>query len=273
MFFVVSKALWLLLDPVMLLLECALIGTLISRRRPRLGRALALIGVGALLFIAFTPTGVLLLRPLEQRFPPPPSDAPAPHGIVVLGGAIEDELSAAHRQVELGEGGSRLTEAVILARRFPEARLVYTGGNGWPAADEKANDATEARDLFIELGIDPARIAIETRSRNTDENARFTAALVKPKPDEIWWLVTSAYHMPRAMGLFEKAGFALRAYPVDYRGFGDARDFWPGHDPLREIRQFEIAVHEWIGLAGYHLTGKIDAWFPGPHSELGAPNR
>jgi uncharacterized SAM-binding protein YcdF (DUF218 family) len=191
---------------------------------------------------------------------------------VVLGGAIDERLGSAHGQVELGEGGSRVTEAAVLARRFPDTRLVYTGGSGWAGAEE-SNEASQARELFIELGIDASRIAIETRSRNTDENARFTAALVKPKRGEVWWLVTSAYHMPRAMGLFEKAGFDVRAYPVDFRGFGDARDFLPGHDPVREIRQFEVATHEWIGLAGYHLAGKIDAWFPGPHSELGAPNR
>ena len=105
---------------------------------------------------------------------------------------------------------------------------------------------------------------MEKRSRNTDQNAQFTAALVKPEPEQTWWLVTSAWHMPRSMGLFEKAGFSVRADPVDYRSFGDARDYRPNREPSRGLRLFELAVHEWIGLAAYHLAGKIDAWFPGP---------
>jgi uncharacterized SAM-binding protein YcdF (DUF218 family) len=263
MFFVVSKVLWWFADPVTLLLVCALLGLLAIRRIPRAGRALGLVGVGALLFAGISPVGVLLLRPLEDRFPPPPADAPAPWGVIVLGGPIDDDLSVAHGQVALEEGAARLTEAVILARRFPSAKIVYTGGSG-SLRPSGANEAVEARDLLVALGVDASRIEIETRSRNTDENARFTAALVKPEPGRVWWLVTSAFHMPRAMGLFEKAGFDVIAFPVDYHSFGDARDWAPRQDPARGLRLFELAVHEWVGLAAYHLAGKIGSWFPAP---------
>ena len=263
MFFVVSKALWLLADPLSLLLACAFIGGLIVRRAPRVGRALTLIGAGALLVVIVLPVGVLLLRPLEERFPAPPADAAPPYGIIVLGGPIDAELSLAHGQTALEEGAARLTEAAILARRFPEAKIVYTGGSGWQA-DSDPVEAVEARNLLVALGVDASRIEIEKRSRNTDENARFTAALVKPNPAQSWWLVTSAWHMPRSMGLFEKAGFSVRADPVDYFSVGDVRDYLRNREPSRRLRVFELAVHEWIGLAAYHLTGKIDAWFPGP---------
>ncbi len=206
---------------------------------------------------AFYP--LLLLRPLEERFPAPAADAAAPYGIVVLGGPISVALSLAHGQTALEEGAARLTEAAILARRFPDAKIVYSGGS-----DRLESEAAEARNLLVALGVDASRIEIEYRSRNTDQNARFTAALVEPKPEQTWWLVTSAWHMPRSMGLFEKAGFSVRAYPVDYRSFGDARDYWPDREPSRGLRLFELAVHEWLGLAAYRLAGKTDAWFPGP---------
>ncbi|HEY3721171.1 MAG TPA: YdcF family protein [Roseiarcus sp.] len=261
MFFVVSKALWLAADPITLLLVCALLGALVVRRVPRTGRALTLMGVGALLVISMLPIGVLLLRPLEERFPPLPKDAVAPYGIIVLGGPISVTLSLAHGQTALEEGAARLTEAAILARRFPEAKIVYAGGGARPADPP---EAIEARNLLVALGVDASRIEIETHSRNTFENARFTAALVKPNPQQTWWLVTSAWHMPRSMGLFEKAGFSVRADPVDYHSTGDDRDYLPNNEPGRGLTLFELAVHEWIGLAAYHLAGKIDAWFPGP---------
>jgi uncharacterized SAM-binding protein YcdF (DUF218 family) len=262
MFFVASKVLWLAADPVTLLMACALLGALLVRPAPRAGCVLTLIGAGALLVVGILPVGALLLRPLEGRFPPLPANAPPPYGVIVLGGAVNEALSAAHGTTALGDGSARLTEAAILARRFPEAKIVYTGGNG-SLIPSDLNEASEARNLLVALGVDASRIEIETRSRNTDENARYTAALVKPNPEQTWRLVTSAFHMPRSMGLFEKAGFSVQADPVDYRTFGDLRD-WELSQPLAGLKVFEIATREWIGLAAYHLAGKTDAWFPGP---------
>jgi uncharacterized SAM-binding protein YcdF (DUF218 family) len=259
MFYVASKVLWFFADPITLGLVSAFLGAVLARRAFRLSRALTAIGAGALLIVCFLPVGVLLLRPLEERFPAPPPNAPPPYGIIILGGVINPDLSVAHGQTSLDEGAARLTEAVILSRRFPEARIVFSGGSAY-----KLSEAAEARDLLTALGVDASRIEIETRSRNTDQNARFTAALVKPNPAQSWWLVTSAWHMPRAMGLFRKAGFAVRAFPVDYHTFGDSRDFLPNREPVRGLKLFEVAVHEWIGLAAYRLTGKIDVWFPAP---------
>ncbi len=263
MFFLVSKLLWIFVAPVNLALFGALVGVVAAPRFPRLGRALAVACVAALLLVGVAPLGALLLRPLEARFPPPPADLPAPYAIVTLGGAIDDEMSLAHGQVDLVDGASRLTETAILARRYPMARIVYTGGSA-SLTSTQSDEAEQAKRLLVDLGVDPVRIAIETKSRNTDENARFTAAMERPRPDQAWLLVTSAYHMPRAMGLFRKAGFAVRAFPVDYRTFGDARDLKPSHDPVASFKAFELAVHEWVGLIAYRAAGKIDAWFPGP---------
>jgi len=247
MFFLASKILWIVTAPVNVALVAALVGVLLMRRAPRFGRALAILAIGALIVAGASPLGMLMIRPLEDRFPSPPADAPAPYGIVVLGGGLDDGVSVARGQVVLSDGGSRLTEAALLARRYPAARVVYTGGSAsLTGADSK--EAELARGLLIGLGVDPARITIETRSRNTDENARFTAA----------------YHMPRAMGLFEKAGFSARAFPVDYRSRGDDGDWKLNFDPVEGLRLFELATHEWVGLTAYHFDGKIDAWFPAP---------
>jgi uncharacterized SAM-binding protein YcdF (DUF218 family) len=263
MFFFASKVLWLVGAPVNLCVIGALAGIALMRWRPRGGRWIALVFLACLAIMTFSPLGQLLLRPLEQRFPGPPADMPAPYGIIVLGGAVDDGLSAAHGQVELQEGGSRLTEAALLARKYPQARVFYTGGDAFPM-DGDSSEAIYGRELLIELGVDPVRIGIETRSRNTDENARFSAAILDPKPGQVWLVVTSAYHIPRAMGLFRKAGFDARAFPVDYRTYFDDRDYRTLLFRLTELDLTDLAVHEWVGLTAYYLTGKISDWFPAP---------
>ena len=187
-----------------------------------------------------------------------------PYGIIVLGGAINDVASAARGQTIFDEGGERITEAVILANRFPQARIVYTSGTN-SVVGGSSSEALRARDLMAQMGVAPDRVTIEDKARNTEENARFTAAIVHPEPWQRWVIVTSAFHMPRAMGVFEKAGFHPIAYPVSFYTLGLGQDgFNPLFDPVRNLRIFQLALHEWIGLAAYRATGRIDHLFPGP---------
>jgi uncharacterized SAM-binding protein YcdF (DUF218 family) len=112
--------------------------------------------------------------------------------------------------------------------------------------------------------VPESQMLFENRSRNTFENAAFTKELVKPRPGEDWLLVTSAYHMPRAMGIFRAQGMNPLAFPVDYRTYGNGQDFRPLADGSLAIRNFETAAREWVGLLVYRLTGKTDALLPGP---------
>ena len=261
MFFVASKALWLFAAPSALLILGALVGAVFAARR---GARLAAIGcLLALLLIGAAPLGALLIGPLENRFPSPHADLPAPYGFVVLGGAIDDDLSRARGQTTFDEGAERLTEAAILARRYPAARIVYSGGSS-SMLGRPSSEAEQARSLLVAMGVDAQSITLETRSRNTDENARFTAAIVHPQPDQRWLIVTSAYHMPRAMCLFRKAGFNAVADPVDYRTAGGRADWRPNSNLPHGLVLFDLAVHEWIGLVAYRLSDRIDAFFPGP---------
>jgi uncharacterized SAM-binding protein YcdF (DUF218 family) len=263
LFFVASKIFWIFLSPVAILLIAALLGVLWSKGRfARTGRTIALAAIVVLIVAAITPLGLILMSPLEDRFPEPPTDLPPPSGIIVLGGAINGPVSKARGQAA-GEEIKRAVEAAILAKRYPEARIVFSGGSG-SLFDVESTEAAEARKLLIELGVDPKRITLEDKSRNTVENAQFTAAILHPEPSEPWLIVTSAFHMPRAMGLFRKAGFEAIAYPVAYRT-PPQWDF----DPGRNLRIFEIAVHEWIGLLVDRGTGRIDHFFPGPGQDHG----
>jgi uncharacterized SAM-binding protein YcdF (DUF218 family) len=264
-FFVASKIFWMLASPINVLLFGALVGILLCYSpRARFGRGLALASVLILLAAATLPLRALLIAPLENRFPQPSVEMKPPYGIIVLGGAIDDVTSAARGQTVFDEGGERITEAVILAKRYPEARVVYTSGTN-SMIGGNSTEALHARHLMAQLGVAPDRVTIEDKSRNTDENARFTAAIVHPEPSQRWVIVTSAFHMPRAMGVFEKSGFHPIAYPVGFHTFGwwgDNLD--PIFDPARNLRIFELALHEWIGLSAYWASGRIDHLFPGP---------
>ena len=266
MFFLASKIFWMIASPINLLLLAALIGVLLCfGRHARFGRGLALTAILVLLAAATLPLGVLLVAPLEDRFPVPPPDLRAPEGIIILGGAINDSVSRARQETVFDEGGERLTEAVVLAKRYPQARIVYTGGSASFVPGTLSTEALQARKLMSQMGIAPDRVTIEDKSRTTDENARFSAAIVHPGPGERWIVATSAFHMPRSMGVFEKAGFHPIAYPVAFRTRGHwADDLRLTFEPIRNLRIFDAAVHEWIGLAAYWASGRIDHLFPGP---------
>ncbi len=263
MFFPASKIFWLVAEPLSSLIVLACLGLCLGFTRfARIGRALTAGAVVLLAIGVLTPFGPALLRPLEDRFAPPAPDSPPPTGIIVLGGGVSPALTQARKQVAIVGAATRFTTAVELARRYPDARLVFSGGS--PALLEGQTEAFAVRELWRALGVPEGQMSFEAKSRNTWENALFTRDLVKPKPGEIWLLVTSAWHMPRAVGIFRRLGFNVTAYPVDYYTFGDGRDWLMNVSALDRAFMFEFGVREWIGLVVYRMTGKTDAFFPAP---------
>jgi uncharacterized SAM-binding protein YcdF (DUF218 family) len=264
LFFVLSKTLGYMMLPTNFLMGIGLLGIiLLATRFASLGRKLAIAALVLLAICAFSPLGSLLLYPLEERFPPWDAVRGAPDGIIVLGGSIEGDLSAAHGTAVVRGAPDRIIAAAALAHRYPNARVVFSGGS----ANLISNDAREADfagAIFESLGIAKSRLIMERRSRNTLENAEFSKALLAPKEGERWLLVTSAYHMPRSVGLFRKAGFAVEPYPVDWRVGGRGDLFAFTDMAVDGLGRTDLAVREWIGLIAYRATGKIDALLPGP---------
>ena len=264
MFFVLSKTLGFLLLPTNLLIAIGLVGAiLMATRLASLGRKLVVAAVLLLILCGLSPLGKILLYPLEQRFPPWDATRGAPDGIIVLGASIEADLSVAHGTPVVRGAPDRIIAAAALARQYPNARVVFSGGS----ANLISNDAREADfagSIFESLGIDKSRLTMERRSRNTQENAEFSKALVAPRDGERWLLVTSAFHMPRSVGLFRKAGFAVEPYPVDWRvGGRDDLMSW-SNVAIEGLGRTDLAVREWMGLIAYRATGKIDDLLPGP---------
>jgi len=263
MFFILSKIFEFFATPTHLALFIGALGVLLSLTRyRRAGCALSGGGIVLLMILGFSPLPALLAVPLEARFPPQADDAPAPDGIIVLGGSVDENLSGVLGRVTLADAAERLTAPIALHRLYPKARIVFTGGTA-ALRGSKYTEAGTVRQFWREAGLDQGEILYEDKSRNTFENAVFTRDLVKPQPGERWLLVTSAMHMPRSVGIFRKAGFPVIAYPVDYRTTGKFSFGLPRH-ASRNFTLVEFAAHEWFGLAAYWLTGKTDALFPAP---------
>lgn len=260
-FFWLSKIFWTILQPGSLLLLLVLLAWfLLMRGATRKARWVQSLAVVALLLVALIPFGNWLLAPLETRFPTNPPLPAKIDGIIVLGGAEDAVRSAAWNQVEVNESAERFLASLALARRYPAARLVFTSGSG-NLTNRKARGADVARRLYRDLGLDPARLAFERNSRNTAENAALSKALVKPAPGEVWILVTSASHMPRAVGVFCKAGWPVLPWPVDHRtapGF----QTWIDYGLAANLDTLSLGLKEWLGLAAYYATGRTGALFP-----------
>lgn len=266
MFYVLSKIGFLFLRPSNALILALLLGVglrLFGWRR----RGAELIGIALTLLVICAWTGVptVLLRPLEQRFSVPAApDRLAPAGILVLGGVVDTGLSTERHSTELIDGAERLIVAAELARRYPEARILLSGGSNGVFTNDDLAESAIARGLLIGVGVPAERITIEERSRNTRENAVFSFAAVEPKPQEQWLLVTSAFHMPRAIGTFRAAGWnGVVAWPVDYRN-GAAIGWLGGRTAAEGLTMTDMAIREWIGLVAYRFAGYTDGLLPRP---------
>lgn len=261
--FGLSKVLGFFALPSNLLIALALAGILLMRTRfRRFGQGLVIGAVLLLAVVGIAPVGNALMLPLEERFPKWEARGAVPHGIVVLGGAVSPDVSHARKEIALNEAAERMTAVAKLARDYPAARIVFTGGSGRLFGG--ASEADFVAGLFDSFGIARDRIVLESRARNTVENAAFTKAMVQPKPAERWLLITSAHHMPRAVGLFRKAGFPVEAYPVDFRTRGAADLTGPFGSLAAGLARTDAAMHEWAGLVVYWLTGRTSELFPGP---------
>jgi uncharacterized SAM-binding protein YcdF (DUF218 family) len=260
---VAGKIFWLIFNPANILVGLLVLGALLLFTRwKRTGRFFVVVTALLGLFIAYAQPGVWLMTPLEERFAMPKEMPTKVAGIVVLGGAIDTRMSNRFGDVALNGRAERITAFVALAKRYPEAKLVYSGGAGL-IMEEQKSEAEHAKPLLVTLGVPEARLILETKSRDTHENAQLTKELVKPAAGEVWIVVTSAAHMPRAMGTFQKLGWNVIPYPVDYRRLGEGDEAF-GRNLGRGLNLLNISLREWLSLAHYYISGRTDRLLPAP---------
>jgi uncharacterized SAM-binding protein YcdF (DUF218 family) len=237
---------WLIVEPTHWILWGAVL-TLLCWRRP-IGRWFGIATAGLVALFGLLPMGAWLLEPLETRFEVPVA-LDEVTGVLVLSGAEFADPTERYAEPQLSEAGDRLTTFLLLATRYPDARLVHTGSR---------RESPIARAVILGAGVAPNRIHFDDRSVNTCDSARNMHALIAPGPSENWLLVTSAAHMPRAVACFRAAGWVVVPYPTDFQtGSGSFSS-----DIVTNLGNLSIATHEWVGLLYYRLRGYTDELFP-----------
>jgi uncharacterized SAM-binding protein YcdF (DUF218 family) len=255
--FVFSKIVAWFTQPLTWLLMALVTGWLASVKRPRLARHFLAGGALLLALIGWQALPKLLIQQLESRYPEVAlsGDVSAYAGVVVLGGGTAaGRLQQSHAQALSNEAGERLSVSAALALRHPDLPLLYTGGEGDPAGSGPS-EAARARVFYESFRIPPGQVRYESESRNTYENAVFSAKLPGVNPQSHWLLLTSAWHMPRSMATFQKAGWNVTAYPVDFRA--EDRITWTDYSLQSGVSDWQLVLNELVGLVAYRLTGRL----------------
>ena len=265
-FFIASKVIWAFISPdslIVLLGAGAWFAMLIGWQK--LSRSLLASCTFLLVTIAALPVGEWLIAPLENRFSANAALPANPDGVIVLGGALDPLKSELWGQAEVQAFGERIYSLLYMSQLYPSAQIIYSGGNG-SVLEQDYNEADYARFLFDQLGLTDRAILYESESRNTAENATNSKTLVNPQPDQDWILVTSAFHMPRSVGVFCQQEWPVYAYPVDHysqRGNLLRLNF----NFAENLSVLRTAVREWVGLVAYRFSGRSDRFLAGEQNQ------
>lgn len=261
LFFVLSKLAWAILSPLMVLNLLLVLGTvflLFGYRKVAL-RFLFPALLFSLSLIIF-PLGDWLIYPLEARISQPEQLPENIDGIIVLGGGEDIKTTISWQQPQVGQASDRYFGAALLAKQYPDSPIIFTGGNNLLRFDAGTTPAELSHELLTMVGVEKKRLIIESQSRNTYENFQRLKTVI-PKRNGQYLLVTSAYHMPRSVGIAEKQGISVVPYPVDYRSqTGESRQM--DFALFEQFEKLEPAWREWVGLTAYFITGKTSQWFP-----------
>lgn len=265
--FILSKAVGILSDPFTLFYLVVVSGCLLLRFRRTRGAGRTVLGFAltVVALLALVPFEKPLVTWLEDRFPPPGEMPAHVDGIIILGGGLNPILSAARAMPSLNSAAARMTAAIPLAQRYPDARIIFTGGSG-AALEQRFKEARYVADFYREIGFDPGRIVFEDQSRNTRENALLSKQIMAPRPGETWLLITSAFHMPRSVACFRAVGWPVTAYPVDYHTTGESGLDWSDlrFSVAAGLGGLSLILHEAMGLIGYWLAGWTGSILPDP---------
>ncbi|MDW9415915.1 YdcF family protein [Sinorhizobium meliloti] len=260
--FLVSKIFWLVAQPLSLAFLALLVGVLLMLGRfRRSGGTLSAFGLAVLFVTLFTTAGSYFLQILEDRFPRPTPEPTELACIIVLGGAFENVVMASRGGMELNQAAERFVETLRLAQAYPQARILVSGGDG-SLSGIYEGDAHASENFFGTFGIGSDRLIREGESRTTFENARYTRDLLAKNGLERCALVTSAYHMPRSIGLFRANGMEVTPWPTDYRTSGKVRLGFDFTQPSLNAQLATTAAKEWTGLVAYYLLGRTQTLLP-----------
>ncbi len=262
-FFFLSKLAWWFIEPSNAVISAIAVAIVfLFAGRVRIGRNILLAVAVFVGMLALLPIPDIVVGTLEQRFPRPDPLPDKIDGIILLGGAQIPRMTEEYGTPALNAAAGTVTTFMWLGRRYPDAKLVFTGGSGDPLA-QGLSEAETLRLFLIQQNFDENRVLYERKSRNTYENAALSKPLADPHPGETWILVTQALHVPRSVGVFREVGWEVTPYSEVYR-YGRHIHFGPPINVRDALALFSAGVREWVGLLAYWLTGRSSAFLPAP---------
>jgi uncharacterized SAM-binding protein YcdF (DUF218 family) len=239
----------LALPPASLLLGLVLAGLLRLIGFRRLARVVVVLAVGQILLMSLPPVADLLVMPLEREARAESAKAAACcyEAIVVLGGAVTPAIPPYLPDPQLTDSSDRVWLAARLFRRGVAPRIIVSGTGFQGEQPAAMTEAGAMRQFLVDLGVPAEAIVQEGKARNTLENVAFVRELVNDKPVA---LITSAYHMPRAMRLARRAGLEAFAFPATWFAPADARTAWENWLPTLDALSTSVtALWEYMALA------------------------
>jgi uncharacterized SAM-binding protein YcdF (DUF218 family) len=207
------------------------------------------------LFFGYTPLSNFLLSKIEDFIKPSKYPVQQLTGIIILGGSFDLELESKERnEVLLNSSAERLTKALEIYKKNPRLLILFSGAsNKIKPIDWSESDM--AKKFFLEQGVRVDNLIFENKSRNTFENISYSKDIIKNNKGT-WGLITSASHMPRSYFGFKKQGLILEPISADYRT-GTSSIFWINFDIKKGLENWNIILHEVVGIFYYKITGKI----------------
>lgn len=256
---------WFIINiDMLLLLMIAVGGLLYLFKKCQWGMRLALSGIAGFFILGVIPIGLWMFTLLENRFPKPHVIPEDTVGVILLGGPFELEIMASRHETVYNLAAGRFIEFIEFTKAHPNLKRVFSGGGAiHPIIDGKPmGEAEIAKRVFDRMGYDTEGMIFEGSSKNTIENAWLTKNIIHPKPGENWVLMTSAFHMPRSVGLFKKAGWNIIPYPVDYHA-PSTYEPWFFIGLKNNLLTFHYAVHQFVAMFQNYIFGRSDELFPG----------
>ena len=263
--FILAKVFWIIAQPLCLAFLMGMVGVLALLMKRRTTSLVFGAMAMMIFFVAlFTSTGIYLVQDLEDRFPRPGQLAPDPTCLIILGGGIDTEPGSARGGYSLNDDGDRYIEAVRLANLYPAARIIMSGGDG-SIDGGHVSEAEIIGRMFEDFGIEAERVTNDATSRDTYENATHTKAILAELGFTRCLLITSGFHMPRAVAIFRHLGIDVIPWATDYRSTGREGLRLDFRQPLRNAAMLTVAMKEWIGMVAYYATGRLSSLYPVPN--------
>lgn len=261
LFFIASKLLWFIVKPDNLLIGALIFSVILAfTQQQKLARKCFISVASITILIAIIPIGNWLLYPLETRFNTQPKLPEKVDGVILLGGSFITATSHAWGKVQTNHHADRIHQFLKLKQQYPQAKAVFTGGDS-SLSKQHPSEAYYAKKLMQQLGIKNQTIQYESKARNTYENIINLKHMLQPAPNEHWIVVTSAFHLPRTVGIFCQAEWKIIPYPADFHSNPNSL-LSPTLQLGNNLETLNMAIREWLGLSAYYLTGKTKQWLP-----------